>query len=99
MKINGNIEKIMRIYKKQPVQNKKANRVSKTETVHKSDKIELSREAKDFQAALDAVKQIPDIRQDKVEEIKSKILTGAYNVSAEEVAGKIVEGIIINEKI
>ncbi len=98
MKIN-NIEKILGVYKKQGIQNKKVGKVSEATGVSKGDKIELSHEARDFQIALQALKQVPDIREGKVEELKRRIVSGAYNVSAEEVADKIMEGLIINEKI
>lgn len=98
MKINSNFEKILGIYKKQGVQSKKASKTSGIKGVSKGDKIELSHEARDLQVALQTVKQVPDIREDKVGEIKAKISTGAYNVSAKEVADKIAEGVFINEK-
>jgi negative regulator of flagellin synthesis FlgM len=51
----------------------------------------LSKEGRDFQIALSALSKVPDIRQEKVQEIKEKLQSGNYNVSAQELADKIVE--------
>lgn len=100
MKINGSgIERIIAIYKKQGIENKKAGKISGAGAASKADKIELSREAKDFQVALQAYRELPEIRESKVEEIKSKIAAGTYSVDAEQVADKIVESLFIDEKI
>jgi negative regulator of flagellin synthesis FlgM len=40
-----------------------------------------------------ALRQIPDIRQDKVDEIAQKIERGQYSVKSSDVAGKIVESL------
>ncbi len=54
------------------------------------DKLEISATAKHFQTALKAAKDSPDIRTEKVEKIKAQIESGTYNVSAEEVAKKMM---------
>lgn len=63
---------------------------SKNEKVGEKDKLEISNTAKYFQVALKAAKDSPDIREEKVEQIKQQIETGTYNVSAEEVAKKMM---------
>jgi len=56
-----------------------------------SDKLEISQTGKDYQVAKQALKSIPDVREDRVKEIKERMASGTYNVSAEEVASKLVE--------
>ena len=71
------------------------NRVKKLEQSNKAegkDVFALSKEAKDFQTAFNALSKVPDIRQEKVQEIKQKIQSGNYSITAQEVADKIVEG-------
>lgn len=85
MKVNQ-IQQIAEIYgatstRKMPAQSTKAS---------EKDKLEISAEAKHFQTALKAAKDSPDIRTDKVERIKAQIESGTYNVSAEEVAKKMM---------
>ncbi len=56
-----------------------------------SDKLEISRVGKDYQVAKQIVAQTPDIREDKVKELKERIEAGTYEVSSEKLAQKLVE--------
>ena len=58
-----------------------------------SDKLENSRTAKDYQTAKEAVSQTSDVREDKVAQIKAAMEAGTYRVSAQAVAGKMLENI------
>ena len=73
----------------------KANQIKTTagkteKTSSFSDALQLSQAGKDMQVAKQAVKDAPDVREDKVNELKSKLASGTYNVSAEELADKLV---------
>lgn len=90
MKIWGNIPQIQEVYNK----NKATSKVDKTSGVSsKKDAVSISNEGKDFQTALKAAREAPDIRTGKVEEIKKRIQEDKYDVSPEEVADKILEAI------
>jgi flagellar biosynthesis anti-sigma factor FlgM len=39
---------------------------------------------------------LPDVREEKVQQIKSQVEKGTYNVSAEKIAGKMVEESIVD---
>jgi negative regulator of flagellin synthesis FlgM len=70
------------------------NRVQKTGKTNRTmgkDVFALSEEGKDFQTALSALSKVPDIRYEKVQEIKQKLQSGTYNISAQELADKMVE--------
>ncbi|MDX9746200.1 MAG: flagellar biosynthesis anti-sigma factor FlgM [Syntrophales bacterium] len=54
------------------------------------EKVDLSTRAKDVQAIRNAVAGMPDIREEKVQELKDRIEAGTYNVSGEKIAEKIV---------
>ena len=58
-------------------------------TASYSDKLEISRTAKDYQTAKEAVSRTSD----KVAQIKAAMEAGTYRVSAQEVAGKMLENI------
>ena len=58
------------------------------------DSVTISERGKEFQTALKAVMNTPDIREDKVNRIKNDIDSGNYNVSAEEIASKMVDNYI-----
>lgn len=68
----------------------KTKKISKSSEIEKKDQFEISQSAKDYQTAKKALSQTPDIREDKVAEIKNAMNTGTYNVSAQEIADKMV---------
>lgn len=71
-------------------QTNRPKKVSKNAENDTADKFEISQSAKDYQVAKSAVKNSPDIREDKVAEIKNAIASGTYNVSAAEIADNII---------
>lgn len=90
MKIWGNIPKVSGVYGNTG----KIDKQSKVGEVSlKKDEFSISGTAKDFTSVMKALRQVPDIRQDKVDEITQKIERGQYSVKAADVAGKIVESI------
>jgi negative regulator of flagellin synthesis FlgM len=59
---------------------------------YNTDKLEISSFGKEFQVAKTAVSQASDVREDKVEQIKSMLSSGTYSVSSMDFADKIVDG-------
>lgn len=78
--------KISQVYQKNTVQ-----KTMKTSGTKAADQLEISRTAKDYQIAKQAVAGTQDIRTDKINDIKNRMESGTYNISMEEVADKIVE--------
>ena len=64
--------------------------------VKPEEKVNLSTQAKEIQQAKVAVSQSSDIREEKVQEIKSQVEKGTYNVSGEQIANKMVGESIID---
>lgn len=58
-----------------------------------SDRLEISRTAKDYQVAKEAVLKTSDVREDKVAQIKAAMEAGTYRVNAEKVADKMLNNI------
>lgn len=85
MKISR-VDKIMEVYN-----TSKMKKIEKSKKKDEKDVLALSNQGKDFQSVLKAISKVPDIREEKVQEIKQKIQSGNYDISAEEVAEKIVE--------
>ena len=56
--------------------------------------IAISSKAKDIQKANEVINAAPDIRIEKVDQIKEQIANGSYSVSSEQLAEKILENII-----
>jgi len=72
MKIND-VTKVYNIYETQPVAGRQAQRPI---PAAKRDKLMLSRDAKDFQAVMKGLKDSPDVREDKVNELMAKYEAG-----------------------
>jgi len=66
------------------------NRVDRANTIDiKGEKFALSTSAKDFQSVKKLLSEMPDVRQNIVEEVKQRIEGGNYDVSSYDVADKI----------
>lgn len=59
-------------------------------SVKGSDKVEISSFGRDIQVAKQAVNSAPDIREDKVAELKTSINNGTYNISNDTFAEKLI---------
>ncbi len=55
------------------------------------DEVIFSSEAKDFQKMIEELKNIPDVREDKVAEYKKLIESGKYNVKTEDIVDSIIK--------
>jgi len=83
---NPNIQKILGVYRKNTEAVQKTTKINQ-----EKDKVEISDKAKDFQFALNAYKNLPEARKDKVEEINKKIQSGSYNPTGEEIVDSIFD--------
>lgn len=90
MKINGNlpahIGKIYQTYQN----NSKSVDKDPVEKVGKKDSLELSAEAMQINKLIKETKDLPDIREEKIARIKEQIAKHTYNISAEQVAAKML---------
>lgn len=93
MRINK-VESMYKIYN-----NTKLNKVNKENSKEQIDELKISERALDFQHALNKIKDVEDIRVDKVNDIKSRIVAGTYDVSGREIANKLVDTIKFDQKI
>ncbi len=81
------ITNVAQIY--QPGKTNKAY-ASKTASMGK-DEVNISSMGQTFQVAKEAVKNAPDVRDDKVADLKARIENGTYDVSADDFAAKLLE--------
>ncbi|MDR0958518.1 MAG: flagellar biosynthesis anti-sigma factor FlgM [Clostridiales bacterium] len=88
MNINA-MERTQRAY---PIQSAKAVRHLResAKESQSSFALSLSSSAKEFQIAKNATAAVPEIRSELVASISERIKSGTYNVSAKDVAEKIV---------
>ena len=65
-------------------------------SVKPEEKVDLSTKAKDIQQAKNALTQLPDVREEKVQEVKTQLEKGTYNIDAGKIADKMVNESIID---
>ncbi|MDN5352590.1 MAG: negative regulator of flagellin synthesis FlgM [Clostridiales bacterium] len=86
----------------QSVLNRYNKNVKKTESSEQlglaSDTVEISDQARAIQVAKKALSEIPDVRSEKVESVKSALQSGQYKPSAEEVVNKLLSGLNLTEE-
>jgi len=58
--------------------------------VKPEEKVNLSTMAREIHQAKVEVSKIPDVRAEKVQEIKTQVEKGTYNISGEQIASKMV---------
>lgn len=85
MRING-IHGVNPVYKN----NKAKKAYGSTSVPSGKDTLAISDFAKELSVAKSAVSQTPDVRQAKVDEIKKQMEAGTYNITAAQVADKII---------
>lgn len=73
----------------------RSTNTSSLKKVASKDEVDLSETAKDFRDIYKALSDTPDVRADKVKAIKESMQNGTYNVTAAQVADKILSQIDI----
>lgn len=59
-----------------------------------NDSLEISGFGQDYQVAKKAAAEAPEVREDKVRDIRERMQAGTYNVSIEDVAENLAERIL-----
>ncbi len=95
MKITGSqFQQIAKMYQKKNAQFKDS-----TESIRNSDKVNLSQVGHELKRIHDILSQTPNIRTDKVNQLKMAIQAGTYEVKGEKIAEKMIEGHLIDKII
>lgn len=55
------------------------------------DKLDLSNRGSEVNNFIDKLKELPDVRQDKVNSLRDQIASGSYNPSSEKIADAILK--------
>ncbi|MDD4602027.1 MAG: flagellar biosynthesis anti-sigma factor FlgM [Negativicutes bacterium] len=66
----------------------------KSGPVQKQDEVILSSEAKEFGQILQSIKKLPDVREDKVNEISKKLDSGNYTIEAKDIAEQMIARVL-----
>ncbi len=70
-----------------------------SKSVLKDDKVDLSPSARDVINARAHLDSIPDVREEKVEEIKNQINNGTYGIDGKKIASNMIKESLIDEII
>jgi negative regulator of flagellin synthesis FlgM len=76
---------------------KKGNAVDNSTAVNKADSLVLSDQAQGLQFATEQVLKSPEVRAEKITELKKQIQDGTYQVSSSDIAQKMVGRSLVDE--
>jgi negative regulator of flagellin synthesis FlgM len=62
-----------------------------------TDRLELSVRGREIAHLNELIQSVPDVREQKVEQIRRELENGTYNVKAEKIAEKIIGGNLLDE--
>ena len=68
-------------------------------TAVKADTVVLSDAAKRVQEARRQLDDIPDVREEKVLQLRSQIQNGTYEINADKIAGKMIKEGLLNDAL
>jgi negative regulator of flagellin synthesis FlgM len=68
-------------------------------TAVKADTVVLSDAAKRVQEARRQLDNIPDVREEKVSQLRSQIQNGTYEINADKIAGKMIKEGLLNDAL
>jgi len=65
--------------------------------ITKTDTVNISDAAKEIQEVRKELDNIPDVRAEKVEQLKNQIENGTYEIKSEEIAEKMLKDSLLND--
>ena len=68
-------------------------------TAVKADTVVLSDAAKRVQEARRQLDNIPDVREEKVSQLRNQIQNGTYEINADKIAGKMIKEGLLNDAL
>lgn len=69
----------------------RAAKMKGADSIKKRDEVQISRAGRDYQVAKQAVSEAPDIREDRVIQVRSRMASGNYKVDNGDFAAKLLE--------
>lgn len=88
------VDKVFQIYK-----NNSARKVKLNGNKCRKDELDLSSKAVEYQSAFIKIKELPEIRENKVKKIGNEIKTGNYKIDGENIVDRIIERINFDKRI
>ena len=95
MRIQGR-EVVLQAYVSR-VSEKRAGQVDRsTPTIEQEDRVTLSRSAQDVRRVKEHLANLPEVRENRVRELRQLVERGEYHVSEEELADRILESGVLD---
>lgn len=89
--IMSNLDNLNQLSRKKDIEKtSSANSQATTTSNIEKDKVDISANGKEAVDMTKLLKDLPDVRREKVEELKARIANDTYNVSGKDIAEKIV---------
>jgi flagellar biosynthesis anti-sigma factor FlgM len=82
---------IQQYQKNDPIKTEADKAVGAQTPASATEKVDLSSRAKEIHRIKQLLDQIPDVREAKVQELKSRIDSGNYRVNADKIAEKMID--------
>lgn len=90
---NNRIQQAASVYKQHDIANKKSEGAEKTGLVQKPDRIELSPASQEISRIKSILDKTPEVSDQKVDELRSRVESGTYNVDSREIAKAMLQEI------
>jgi len=87
MRINGSVPGVTPVYNSKA---KVSGAYGATNVAPKRDELTISSQAKDFATVMSALRNVPDVREEKVAELSGPVQDGTYSVPAKDVSDKLI---------
>ncbi len=86
------------------VENKRSGKVKSSDkkfegTKAKGDSLVITARSEEVKKAREAYEKLPGVRKNLVDELKSRIESGKYNVTSKEVADKIIHRAVVDKSV
>ena len=88
------VTKIYGVYDTQPAAGRAAKKAAPNAG---TDKLMLSKDAKDFQAVMKGLKEAPEVRRDKIAELEAKYVTGEHLANTKNIAEALIKSGVLNK--
>ena len=76
-----------------PVSTEQAEKAASAKLAAPADKVDISGRSREVADIMASINQLPDVRAQKVQELKQAVETGAYSIDPQKVAEKLLKDI------
>lgn len=96
---NSQIQGLLAQYSKQNVKVSNKNQDIKPITRKNVDQVNVSNNAQAYMVARQAIKNVPDIREERLADIEQRVKSGTYEVKDEDIAEKMIGRTLVDKLV